>query len=116
MIMTLMLRFSIFLYLIMIECIEIKVGHQFGLYIIHCFGKGLYKFIEVLLVQEDFVSVIPIFIKFLTAFGNRQIIIIASCSPYIKKISPPLTGPDSFAIHAFHSFVIVLVRHVRCFR
>src|ERR1700759_5552533 len=116
MIMTFMMSFSIFLYLVVIECIEIKVGHQISLNIINSFRKGLYKFIEILLIQEDFVPVITIFIKFLTAFSNRQIIIIASCSPYIKKISPSLTGPDSFAIHAFHSFVIVLVRHVRCFR
>ena len=111
-----MLSFSIFRYLVMIESIKIKVRHQVGLNIINCFCKSLYKFVEVFLVQEDFVPVITIFIKFLTAFGNRQIIIIASCSPYIKKISPSFTGPDSFAIHAFHSFVIVLVRHVRCFR
>jgi hypothetical protein len=42
--------------------------------------------------------VITIVVKTLTAFCYGQVIIIASCGSYIKKIRSSFASPDSFAV------------------
>ncbi len=59
--------------------------------------------------------VITIVIEALAAFGNGQVIIISSCSSYIKKICSAFAGTNSFAVDAFHSLVIVFVLHIISF-
>ncbi len=55
--------------------------------------------------------VIPVLVKSLPAFGNSQIIIIATCFPDIKEIGSPFTRPDPLTVNTFHLFVIIFVRH-----
>ena len=55
----------------MIECVEIKIRHQLGFYMINSFIKRLNEFVEIFLVQKNLVPVIPIVIKTLTAFSDR---------------------------------------------
>src|SRR6187397_1123960 len=96
----------------MIECIKIKIRHQLSLYIINRFAKCLYKLIKIFFIKEDLMTVIPIIIKTLTAFGDRQVIIITTGCSHIKEISPAFTSTNSFAVNAFHFvFVVILVRH-----
>ena len=97
--------------LVVVESIKIKVGHQVGLYIINRFAEGFDEFVEILFVEKDFVTVIPIIVKPLAALCNGQVIIIPFGSPYIKKVGPPFPGADTFAVNALHFLVIVLVRH-----
>src|SRR6478735_5159898 len=73
------------------------------------------KLVEVFFVQENFVTVVTVIIKTFTAFRDRQVIIITTCSSYIKKVSPTLTSPDPLAVNAFHFLVVVVVRHSRKF-
>ena len=68
--------------------------------------------VEVLFVQEDLVAIITIIVKAFAAFGNGEIIIVATCSPYIKEIGSSLTCPNPLAVNAFHFLVVVVVRHV----
>src|SRR6186713_1638770 len=96
----------------MIECIKVKIGHQFCLYIINSFAESFDKLIKVFFIKEDLMTIIPIIIKSLTAFGNGQIIIITTGCPYVEEISPAFTSTNSFAVNAFHFvFVVILVRH-----
>src|SRR6187431_2849502 len=96
----------------MIECIKVKVGHQFRLYIINRLAKCFDKLIKVFFVEEDLMTIITVIIKSLTAFGNGQVIIITTSGSYIKEISPAFTSTNSFAVNAFHFvFVVILVRH-----
>jgi hypothetical protein len=55
--------------------------------------------------------VVTVFIEFFPALRNSKIIIITTGSSYIKKVSSAFARPDSLTIDAFHSFVIILVRH-----
>jgi hypothetical protein len=95
----------------MVECVEIKIRHQVGLYIVNRFTQRLNEFVEIFFVQEDLVPVITIVIKAFAAFSNGQEIIVTPGSPYIKKIGSSFTGPDPFTVNTFHFFVVVLVRH-----
>src|SRR6187399_869979 len=96
----------------MIECIKVKIGHQFSLYIVNCFPKGFDKLIKIFFIKEDLMTIITVIIKSLSAFGNGQIIIITTGCSYVKKISPAFTSTNSFAVNAFHFvFVVILVRH-----
>src|SRR5678815_2645553 len=96
----------------MIKCIKVKIGHQFCFYIINSFAKSFDKLIKIFLVKKDFMTIISVVIKSLTAFSNGQIIIITAGCPYIKEISPAFTSTNSFAVNAFHFvFVVILVRH-----
>jgi hypothetical protein len=94
-----------------IESVEIKIGHQFCFYIIHCFAEAFDEFIEIFFVEEDLMPVVSIRIKALAAFCDGEVIIIATGFPYIKKVSPAFPCPDAFALNAFHFFVVVFVRH-----
>src|SRR6188508_557598 len=96
----------------MIECIKVKIGHQFCLYIINGFAEGLDELIKVFLIKEDLMTIITVIIKSFTAFGNGQIIIITTGCSYVKEISPAFTSTNPFAVNAFHFvFVVILVRH-----
>ena len=97
--------------LIMIECVKIKIGHQLCLYIVNRLCKSFDEFVEVFFVKENFVPVIAIIVKTLTAFCDGQVIVIASCSSYIKKIRSSFSSANPFAVDTFHFLVVVLVRH-----
>src|SRR5882724_1158140 len=99
----------------MIVRIEIKIRHEVCLYIVNCFSEGFQEFIKIFLVKKDLMPVIPIFVEFLTAFGNSKIVIIAAGCPNIEEISSAFASPDTLTVHALHSFVIVLVRHYSIF-
>ncbi len=83
----------VFLHIVMVIGVEIEVRHQVGLNIIHRFSQCLQELVEIFLVQEDLVPVIPVFIEFLPAFGYSKIIIITTGCPYIKEISPAFRRP-----------------------
>ena len=55
--------------------------------------------------------VVSVVIKAFAAFSDCKVIIISTGCPDIEEISPSLSSPDAFAINAFHSFVVVFVRH-----
>src|SRR5688572_28409568 len=95
----------------MVECIKIEIGHQFGLYIIDRLTQGLDEFVEILLVQEYFVPVIPIVVKPFTAFGNCKVIIISAGSSNIKKVGPSFAGTNALAVNTLYFLVIILVHH-----
>ncbi len=101
----------IFTLVVVVVGIEVEIRHQIGLYIVHRLGQRLQELVEIFLVQEDLVPVITILIKFLPAFRDRKIVIVTTGSPYIEEICPAFSGPDAFAVNAFHSFVVVVVRH-----
>jgi len=91
--------------------IEIKIGHQVCLNIVNRFTQGFDKFIKIFFVQKDLMPIVTLTLKLLTTFSNGKIVIVASGSPYIKKVSSSFPGSDAFAINAFHPFVVVFVRH-----
>ena len=97
--------------IVVIISVEIEIRHQFGLYVVYRLGQGLQELVKVFLIEENFMPVITVFIEFLPAFGDSKIIIITTGCPYIEEIRPAFPGPDAFAINAFHSFVVVVVRH-----
>lgn len=101
--------------LIMIECIEIKVGHQFCFNIINRLIQCFDEFVEVFFVQENFVTVIAVIIKPFATFSDGQVIVIPSGSSYIKKVRSSLSSTDALAVNALHLFVVVLVRHLFSF-
>lgn len=95
----------------MIVSIEVEIGHELGLYIIHGFVQRLDEFVEILFVQEDLVPVVAVVIKTLAAFGDGEVIIVAPGSSYIEEIGPSFSCADALAVNAFDFVVIVLVRH-----
>src|SRR5689334_15584632 len=97
--------------LIMVISIKVEVGHQFSFHIINCFCQCFQELVEVFFVKEDLVPVITIFVEFLPAFRNSDVVIIATGSPHIEEIGSTFSSPDAFAVNAFHSFVGVFVRH-----
>src|ERR1700722_4703553 len=102
-------------FVVMVVCVKVEVRHQIGLYIVHRLGQGLQELIEIFLVEKDLVPVITVLIKFLPAFRDRKIVIVTTSSPYIEEICPEFPRPDAFAVNAFHSFVVVVVRHNELF-
>jgi hypothetical protein len=78
---------------------------------VNCLCQSFNEFVEVFFIQENFVAIVTIIIKALTAFSNGKVIIVTSGSPYIKKIRSALAGTNPFAINALHFLVIVIVRH-----
>lgn len=60
-------------------------------------------------------SVVPIIIKALTAFSDRQVIVIPFGRPYIKKIGPSFSGTESLAVDALQFSIVMLVLHVFLF-
>ena len=91
--------------------VEVKIGHKIRLHIVHRFCERFQEFVEIFLVEEDLVPIVTVFVEFLTAFGDGKVIIVATGRSYIKEIRPAFPGPDAFTINAFHSFVVVFVRH-----
>src|ERR671912_2935430 len=87
---------------IMVVSIKIEIGHQLGFYVIHGFSKRFDEFVEILFIKKNLVPVVTIIIKAFAAFGYGQVIIISTCCPYIKEISPAFAGPDPLAVNAFH--------------
>jgi hypothetical protein len=55
--------------------------------------------------------VVTIIIKPFPTFRDGQKVIIATGSPYVKKISSSFPGPDPFAINTFNFLFVVFVRH-----
>ena len=55
--------------------------------------------------------VVPIFVEFLAALRDSQVVIIAPGSSNVKEIGPTFSGSYAFAIDALHSFFVVVVRH-----
>lgn len=97
--------------LVAVEGVKIKIGHELGLNVVHGFAQSFYEFVEIFLVQEDLMPVIPIVIKAFTALCNGQEIIISPGRAYIKKIGAALTSPDAFAVDTVGFTFVVLVRH-----
>ena len=101
----------VLLNIIMVVGVEVEIRHQLGLDIIHSLGQRLQELVEVFFVQEDLVPVVTILVKFLPAFGDSKIIVVTTCCPLIKEIRPAFAIANPFALVAFHSFVVVFVRH-----
>ena len=96
---------------LMVESIKIKIRHQIGFHMIHRFGQRFDELVEVFLVKENLVPVIPIVIKTLATLRYGQVVVVATGCPHIEEISPSLTCTYTLAVHALHSFVVVFVRH-----
>ena len=103
------------LYIVVVVGVEVEIRHQVGLHIVDRLGQRLQELVEILLVKEDLVPVVAILIKFLPAFSDGKIVIITTSCPHIEEIRPALASPDPFAVDAFHSFVVVFVRHNKFF-
>jgi hypothetical protein len=71
----------------------------------------LESFVEIFFIKEDFVPVVPVFVEFFAAFRNGNVVVISMGCPHIKEVSSSFPGTDAFAINAFHTFVVVFVRH-----
>lgn len=99
------------LILIVVVGIKIKIGHQVGLYIIHRFGKGLDEFVKILFVKENLMPVVTIVVEAFTTLRDGKVIVVAPCGPDIKEIGSSFTGANTLTVNAFHSFVVILVRH-----
>ena len=97
--------------ILMIESIKIKIRHQIGFHMIHRFGKRLDELVEIFLVKENLVPVIPIIVKTLATLRNGQVVVVATGCPHIEEIGPSLTCTYTLAVYTFHSFVVVFVRH-----
>ena len=96
---------------VMVVGVEIEVRHEIRLHVINRFGECFQELVEVFLVEEDLVPVIPVLIEFFTAFGNGKIVVVATCCPHIKEVRSAFASPDALAVNAFHSFFVVVVRH-----
>jgi hypothetical protein len=95
----------------MVECVEIEVGHQFGLDVVHGFRECLEELVEILLVKEDLMPVVTIVIETFTALRDGKIIIVPAGSPHIEEIGTSFTCADAFAVDAIHALFVVVVCH-----
>ncbi len=101
--------------ILVIEGIEVKIRHQFGLHIVNGFSQSIQEFVEILLVQEDLMAVITIIVEPFFAFGNREEIIISTGGFDIEKIGPSFSslqplGENTVIITLL--LISIFVRHV----
>jgi hypothetical protein len=96
--------------LVMVEGVEVEIGHQFGLHVSHRLRQCIQKLIEVLFVEEHFVTVISIVVKSLFTFRNGNEIVARPCRPYIEKVRSPLTGLNAFAVQTLIATIAPVVR------
>ena len=84
----------------MIEGIEVKIGHQVGLYVIDSLGKASEKLIKVFLVQEHLMAVVTTIFKALFTLSDGNKVIIASRRAHVKEISAAFAGLDALGENA----------------
>ena len=86
------------LVVVVVVGVEIEIGHELRFYVINRFTQCLDEFVEVFFVQKDFMPVVSIGIKFLTAFCNSEIVVISTGSSYIKEVGSSFSSADALTV------------------
>lgn len=86
--------------MVVVEGVKIEIRHQVRLDVIDRLGQADEEFVEILFVEEHLVTVVSTVFEALLAFSDRNEIIVATGSAYIKEISAALACLDALGENA----------------
>ena len=99
----------------MIKLGEVYPRHQLVLHVIHGIVQGIYKLVEVLLIQEDLVFFVrePIVVLVipLLAFSDGEVIVVGTGRLHIEEVSS-LAGLNFFGIDLIPAVLVVFHKWV----
>src|ERR1043165_1161733 len=86
----------VFFVVVVVESIEVEVGHQIGLNEVDGLCQASQELIEVFLVQEHLMAIIATILKTLLALGYRDEIIVSASCAHIEEVSAALASLNTF--------------------
>src|SRR4051812_20310985 len=93
---TFIIKVIITFILAVVELIEVVFRQQVLFNVVHGFVQRFNKFVEVLFVQKNLVTVVSVVAELFLAFGKGNVVVVRLGCPYIKEISSPSTSTYCF--------------------
>lgn len=92
-------------FLASVKFLVVEVRHQLIFHIVNALFKTFKESVEILSVQEDFVPLNPVILKFASTFSQGNVVVISPGLPNVNKVSSPFASTYLFGKDAVISLV-----------